>query len=441
MTALFWLYPAVLVAVGLLALLSATEAALATANRREVEALAGGRDSAAHRQLEALLDTPARFLYAFLLARLVLVTGIGAALTLVWSGSGLDLISKLALGIGTLLLLAITRVVGRAWAMRNAEARALRLASLARWLTVVMAPVSVSLDWLSNLIVGRRQQSSQEETLSLTEEGLRFLIGLNDELQDIDEAEQQMMARVMNLRTTNASEVMVPRVDIKAVSMEATLQEALDVVVDTGHSRVPVFEGSIDKVVGVFYAKDFIAKYREDRLADSLSFYTRPAYQIPPSKKLPTLLREFQEREIHLAIVVDEYGGTAGLVTIEDLVEEIFGEIRDEFDAGEAHPIRDLGDGTFELHARCPLDTADEHLDLEVPDDSGVNSVGGLVFTRLGQNPARGDWIGQGAWCLQIVEMDANNRITKILARKASPMELEAGTSRQLDQDAVPRTA
>ena len=184
MTALLWLYPAVLVAVGLLALLSATEAALATANRREVEALAGGPDSAAHRQLEALLDTPARFLYAFLLARLVLVTGIGAALALVWSGSGLDLISKLALGIGTLLLLAITRVVGRAWAMRNAEARALRLASLARWLTVVMAPVSVSLDWLSNLIVGRRQQSSQEETLSLTEEGLRFLIGLNDELQD-----------------------------------------------------------------------------------------------------------------------------------------------------------------------------------------------------------------------------------------------------------------
>ena len=247
------------------------------------------------------------------------------------------------------------------------------------------------------------------------------------------------MARVMNLRTTNASEVMVPRVDIKAVSMDTTLQEVLDVVVDTGHSRVPVFEGSIDKVVGVFYAKDFIAKYREGRLAEPLSFYTRSAYQIPPSKKLPTLLREFQEREIHLAIVVDEYGGTAGLVTIEDLVEEIFGEIRDEFDAGEAHPIRALGDGTFELHARCPLDTADEHLDLEIPDDSRVNSVGGLVFTRLGQNPARGDWIGQGAWFLQIVEMDASNRITKILARKASPMELEVGTSRHLDQEAVAR--
>ncbi len=441
MTALFWVYPAVLVAVGLLSLLSATEAALATANRREVEALAGGPDSAAHRRLEALLGTPARFLYAFLLVRLVLVTGIGAALTLVWSGSGLDVISKLALGIGTLLLLAISRVVSRAWAMRKAEVSALRLASIARWLAVVMAPVSVPLDWLSNLIVGHRQQSTQEETLALTEEGLRFLLGLNDELQDIDESEQQMMARVMNLRTTNASEVMVPRVDIKAISMEATLQEALDVVVDAGHSRVPVFEGSIDKVVGVFYAKDFIAKYREDRLAEPLSFYTRPAYQIPPSKKLPTLLREFQEREIHLAIVVDEYGGTAGLVTIEDLVEEIFGEIRDEFDAGEAHPIRALGDGTFELHARCPLDTADEHLDLEIPDDSGVNSVGGLVFTRLGQNPARGDWIGQGAWFLQIVEMDTNNRITKILARKASPMELEAGTSRQLNQNGVPRTA
>jgi len=434
-TALFWVYPAVLVAVGLLSLLSATEAALATANRREVEALAGGPDSAAHRQLEALLGTPAKFLYAFLLARLVLVTGIGATLTLVWSGSGLDLIAKLALGIGTLLLLAISRVVSRAWAMRKAEVSALRLAPVARWLAVVMAPVSVPLDWLSNLIVGHRQQSTQEETLALTEEGLRFLLGLNDELQDIDESELQMMARVMNLRTTNASEVMVPRVDIKAISMEATLPEALDVVVDAGHSRVPVFEGSIDKVVGVFYAKDFIAKYREDRLAEPLSFYTRPAYQIPPSKKLPTLLREFQEREIHLAIVVDEYGGTAGLVTIEDLVEEIFGEIRDEFDAGEAHPIRALEDGTFELHARCPLDTADEHLDLEIPDDSGVNSVGGLVFTRLGQNPARGDWIGQGAWFLQIVEMDTNNRITKILARKASPMELEAGTSRQLNQN------
>ena len=439
MTAMFWLYPAVLVAIGLLSLLSATEAALATANRREVEELAGGPDSEKHRQLEALLDVPARFLYAFLLVRLVLVTGIGAALALIGAGSDLDLIAKLSLGIGALLLLAVTRVVSRAWAMRNAEACALRLAWLARGLAMVMAPVSVSLDWLSNLIVGRRPQSSQEEALSLTEEGLRFLLGLNDELQDIDEAEQRMMARVMNLRTTNASEVMVPRVDIKAVSMDATLQEALDVVVDGGHSRVPVFEGSIDKVVGVFYAKDFITKYREERLDEPLSSYTRPAYQIPPSKKLPTLLREFQEREIHLAIVVDEYGGTAGLVTIEDLVEEIFGEIRDEFDAGEAHPIRDLGDGTFELHARCPLDMADEHLDLEIPDDFRVNSVGGLVFTRLGQNPARGDWIGQGVWFLQIVEMDASNRITKILARKASPMELEAGTSRQLDQEAVAR--
>ena len=441
MTEIVWLYPAVLMAVGLLSLLSATEAALATANRREAEELAGGPDSTEHRQLEALLGAPARFLYAFLLVRLVLVTGIGAALTLIWSGSGQALVSKLALGAGTLLLVVIARVVSRAWAMRQAEVSALRLAAVARWLAVVTAPVSVPLDWLSNRIVGHPQQSTQEEALALTEEGLRFLIGLNEELQDIDESEQQMMARIMNLRTTNASEVMVPRVDIKAVPVDASLQEALDVVVDGGHSRVPVFEGSIDKVVGVFYAKDFIAKYREDELDEPLSSYTRPAYQIPPSKKLPTLLQEFQEREIHLAIVVDEYGGTAGLVTIEDLVEEIFGEIRDEFDAHEAHPIRDLGNGTFELHARCPLDTADEQLDLEISEDSGVNSVGGLVFTRLGENPARGDWIGQGTWFLQIVEMDANNRITKILARRASPPELEAGTSRQLDKDTVLRAA
>ena len=173
------------------------------------------------------------------------------------------------------------------------------------------------------------------ESVFLSEDGLRFLLHVSDEEAVIEDEEKEMIASIFEFSDKLVREVMVPRIDVTAVSCDAPMLQALEVILKAGHSRIPVYRDSIDNVQGILYAKDLLKYLRDGRTDTPIGRIARPAYFIPESKKVDELLQELQQRKVHMAVVVDEYGGTAGLVTIEDLLEEIVGEIQDEYDAEE----------------------------------------------------------------------------------------------------------
>ena len=202
-----------------------------------------------------------------------------------------------------------------------------------------------------------------------------------------------MLAGIFELGDTRVREVMVPRLDVTALPRTATLDEALTTIIEAGHSRIPVYEETIDHVVGVLYAKDLLPSFRDRRFDVAIADLLRPPYFVPESKPVDELLRELQRDRVHLAVVVDEYGGTAGLVSIEDVIEEIVGEIQDEYDQSEPIDVVDvdpaLGVGTF--RAGIDIDDVNRMLDIDLPSDADVDTVGGLVYSQLGKVPVVGD--------------------------------------------------
>jgi putative hemolysin len=200
--------------------------------------------------------------------------------------------------------------------------------------------------------------------------------------------ERRLMASILDFGETKVREVMVPRVDIVAVNSEMDADEAIQVIMDAGHSRVPVYDGTIDKIVGTIYTKDLLQKI-VDGEEISLADVAREAFFVPESKMIDELLAEFRQRQQHLAIVVDEYGGTAGIVTLEDVLEEIVGDIQDEFDSEETLLER-LDDDTAVCNAKIRLDELSEELGIVFP-ESSPDSLGGLLYQMIGRVPRVGD--------------------------------------------------
>ena len=196
---------------------------------------------------------------------------------------------------------------------------------------------------------------------------------------------------------------MVPRVDIVATDVGTSLEELAEQLVRSGHSRVPVFDGSIDHIEGIAYARDVLAHLNnnEDAPKTLMAGLLRPALFIPESKILEELLTEFQQMQVHIAIVIDEYGGVSGLVTIEDLLEEIVGEIHDEFDIGETE-IEPVNDSEFLMDARVSIDQLNELLHVELEGD-GFDTLGGFVYQRLGKIPSSGDEVEYAGLRIQVV--------------------------------------
>jgi CBS domain containing-hemolysin-like protein len=228
-----------------------------------------------------------------------------------------------------------------------------------------------------------------------------------------------MIRSIFSLRTTVVREIMVPRTDMACVSVEATVREMLETIITCGHSRIPVFENTIDNIVGLLYAKDLLRYWGEVQERVQVRAIMRPPYFIPETKNLEQLLQEFKRKRVHLAIVIDEYGGTSGLVTIEDLLEQIVGDIQDEYDREEAL-FEVHADGSLTADARMPVEELAELLDLEIEREK-FDTIGGLIFHLTGKIPARGDIVeGPG---LRITILDADERkIKKVrIVRQDSP--------------------
>jgi len=318
---------------------------------------------------------------------------------------------------GTGLLLGMLEFSFENLALKDPETWALRLSVPVSGLVQVFEPIGWLLLRLARLIAN--PSGSQPHPI-VTEEEIMTLVDAGQEEGVIEQEEKAMIYSIFQLDNTLAREVMVPRIDIIAFDEHTTLQEATETLLKTGHSRAPVFSESIDNVIGLVYIKDLLAAWSAGGLDQHVAEIMREAYFVPEAKKVDDLLTEMQATRMHIAIVVDEYGGTAGVVTIEDIVEEIVGEILDEYDFAEELPYEQLESGEFIFSGGIDIDDVNQITGAQIPKDTS-ETLGGYIYGRLGKVPIPGETVEVGGLRLS-VEKVVGRRIHKIRA-KLIPVE------------------
>ena len=411
--------------VGLAGLVAAAQASISRMSLPAAQRLAadGRRGS---RALVRLLEDPARTVN--ILAYLVLtsqVVGVALATAAVtgWLGGGWAvLIVALA---GSVVLFVVAEVAPKTTALQAPERVALALAPSVGVLCRPLAPVASGLIRVSNVLApGRGLESGP----FVTEEQLRAMIDVAESDEVIESTERAMIHSIFELGDTVVREIMVPRPDMVAVSVRQPLGEVLDIVLAAGHSRIPVFREDRDEIIGLLYAKDVLRRLHTTGEGNgSWEDLLRPAHFVPELKRVDTLLAELQAKRIHLAIVVDEYGATAGLVTIEDILEEIVGEIEDEYDRAE-HFVERLDDGRWRVDARLPVDDLGELVDAELPNEEW-DTVGGLLVGLLGHVAEPGEEVAVGGVRLS-AERVKGRRVAKVLVDRAEDAPVEGETAR-----------
>ncbi len=253
-----------------------------------------------------------------------------------------------------------------------------------------------------------------QRVAAITEEEIKTLVTAGEQEGIIEEEAREMIYSIFRLGEMITREIMVPRIDIVALEAESPLDEVLQTIVESGHSRIPIYEETIDHIIGILYAKDILAAQSRGNPTPSLETIIRPAYFVPESKRLDNLLREMQRNKVQMAIVVDEYGGVAGLVTLEDIVEEIVGEIQDEYDREEPQVIFEA-DGSHLFDGRIPLDDVQEYLHVPLPLDE-ADSLGGFIYNKLGRVPHPGEKLTYKGLQFEVVEVNGR-RIRKVRVR------------------------
>ena len=211
--------------------------------------------------------------------------------------------------------------------------------------------------------------------------------------ENLGEEEKELIRNIREFQDAIAREVMVPRIDVVAVEETTTLKEFRELAVEKGHSRIPVYRETIDHIVGIAYVKDMLCYWDAEEHTITVTTFMRPPYFVPETKNISTLLHEFQAKKVHIAVVIDEYGGTAGIVTIEDLLEEVFGEIVDEHDEEEEELITVIDDKTIEINAKAGIDELEEHVGKLILEHQDFDTVGGLLFSILGDVPKQGETV------------------------------------------------
>jgi putative hemolysin len=280
-------------------------------------------------------------------------------------------------------------------------------------------------DWLAfpftllaaKLQPGRTQPDSPMG--SVTDDELKTWAEAAQSKGSLEEGERKMIYSIFHLSDTLCREIMVPRIDVLALEAATPLAEAIREITSRGHSRVPVYEDNIDNISGVLYAKDILKTRLDCDQPGSIRTLLRPAYFVPEAKKVDELLREMQEKRVHLAVVVDEYGGVAGLVTLEDIVEEIVGEIRDEYDASEEKQYEQVGDHEYIFSGRVDVNDVNEILDTHLTREV-ADTLGGFIYGEIGRVPVEGETVEVEGWTLA-VEQVLGRRIRRVRISPSRP--------------------
>jgi CBS domain containing-hemolysin-like protein len=297
----------------------------------------------------------------------------------------------LSLLVITFLHVVIGELVPKGIALGHPERTALALSTPVRVFFTVFAPLVWALQWGTKVVLGLLgQQPPGAEHEAHSEAELRMLLTSSADQGEIEHGESEMVSRVFDFADKEVSDVMVPRPEVVALSIELTPEECLQAVLDSPYTRYPVYRGTLDEIVGVLHVRNLIEAMQDRSIADiEIAEIVRPATMVPETKHLVDLLTEFKRTSQHMAIVINEYGTMEGIVTLEDLLEEIVGEIEDEFDVPD-ETVERLDDDTIRIDGTLAIDDFNEQFDIELPDDD-YHTVAGFVFGALGRAPEPGD--------------------------------------------------
>jgi len=311
------------------------------------------------------------------------------------------------------LSLVLGELVPKRVALANPEKFALRVARPIVFLSRVLRPLVVLLS-ASTDFISRILGVPQEEVYSLTDEELKLFIA---EQRSLPPDERRLINEVFDFGDTLAYEVMTPRTDMVCIEDSATIEDALELSLQSHFSRLPVYSGDLDNILGFVHIKDILPHLNLGDMNKPVREIMRPVHFVPLTKRAIELLKELQQKRINMAIVLDEYGGTAGLVTIEDLLEELVGEIRDEHDR-ETAPYRKISDDEYLVDASLPIESLNELLNLSIPESEEFESVGGLVMELLGKVPEEGEIVEVNGYQLKVERMKGKRILTLRLVVK-----------------------
>jgi putative hemolysin len=404
----------------------AAEIAFVSVRRTRLDELAEAGARGAKRAQKLMRD-PGRFLAVIQVA----ITFLGALASAVAAVSIVTVVSEplrqitfLADYADTIALLFVTSIVAivsivlgelipKGFALANPDRIALAVSGPITIFAKIVSPLVAVLVLLTK-IISKPFGIDPTRTPELSAAEIRLIVEQGSQQGVLEAEEEQMISAVMSLSDSKLHEVMVPRIDIVAIDQDASFDDAVTLVLTEGHSRTPLYKESVDHIVGILYAKDLLRIIAAGGPRPRLRDIMRPALFVPESQAVDDLLNELQRRRVHMAIVLDEYGGTAGLVTIEDLLEEIVGEIQDEFD--EEEPMKVIvREGEAILDGRADIDEMGELVDpaLELEDDEEYDTVGGFVYHRIGRVPVVGDTVAVDPFKITVIKV-IGRRVGKV---------------------------
>lgn len=312
----------------------------------------------------------------------------------------------------TLVILIFSEIMPKLIAIRNASAFASRISLLTEMIYIVFYPISTALERFT--VFSGKLLKVKGEKYFLSEAEIKTLVELGEEQGAIQQEEKEMIDSIFEFGETTVKEIMIPRIDMICLEIKSSIDDLVQIIKNKGHSRIPIYEGRVDHIKGIIHAKDLIPIAEIKNKNAKLTDLARQAYFVPESKKIDDLLREFQQEKSHMAIVVDEYGGTAGLVTLEDIIEEIVGEIQDEYD--QEQPLyRTINDETYLVDAKITIEELNEILPEPIPQEEGEDfeTLGGLIYHITGSVPNINDRVNFYNYDFVIENID-RQRIKKV---------------------------
>lgn len=447
-----WLQIGVLIiTLVLCAIASAAETALTSISRIKLKNLVEDGDKKAA-EIEKLLADPNTFLSTILIVNSVAVivaSSMATVLALRFSQTWGELVSSIII---SLIVLIFCEITPKTAAVQNPLRWAHALVGPVKGAAWVLHPIVVTLGTITSFLVRLVGGQVKHRGPFVTEEELRLLVTVGEEEGVLEEEETEMIHSIFEFADTTVREVMVPRIDMVTLSSDATVTEAVDLALQGGFSRTPVYEESvgIDEIIGVLYTKDMLKQLREGHHTFPIRDLVRPAYYVPETKKLDDLLREIRQKRVHMVIVVDEYGSVAGLVTIEDLVEEIIGDIQDEYDHEESL-YEKVSENEYIFDAKVNIYDFNDVMNMRL-DDTDYETLGGFVYAQLDKIPTIGDVVTFDGLIFTILAT-RGRRITKIQVERRvdedekqedtnivllpSPEQREEKAQQQNEQDTV----
>lgn len=386
-----WLQLTILIVSLLLcATTSAAETALTSVSRIKLKNMAEEGDKKAL-EIERLLAEPNIFLSTILVVNnvaVIVASSMATVLALSFSQSLGELIATIVM---SLVVLIFCEITPKTAAVQNPLRVARLMVGLVRRAAWFLRPVVWLLSTITTFLVRLLGGQVVHRGPFVTEEELRLLVTVGEEEGVLEEEETEMIHSIFEFADTTVREVMIPRIDMVTLQSDATVAEAVDMALQGGFSRIPVYEENIDNIIGVLYTKDMLKQLREGHNALPIRDLVRPAYFVPETKKLDDLLREIRQKRVHMVIVVDEYGSVAGLVTIEDLVEEIVGDIQDEYDR-EEKLYEQVTKDEYIFDAKISIDEFNDVMGTDLEDED-YETLGGFLYAQLDKIPTVGDAI------------------------------------------------